>query len=187
MVNIPGELAALPIEALIGKPLEAAIRAQAYAAMTTARFVQEVGLGEGGDPTKVKIVEFKYNRKVQNPQDGNVSEETTTLEVPLLSILPIPYIRIKDMTIHFNFTIKTTDTDTEQQTFTGKLSASAGWKWGGIKLNVSYSYNKTTRSQVDRSAELDITVNAVQDEMPEGLRTVLTLLNEAIAPQKTTS
>ncbi len=182
MTNIPAELSALPLESLIGKPLEAAVRAQAYAAMTTARFVQEVGLDP--DTGEVKSITFKFRRKVLDPDTGNVTEEDTTVEAPILTILPVPFIRIKDMTIHFRFIIKTTDVDTQQHDFSSKLSARAGWGWGSVKLTASYGYKRETRSEVDRSAELEITVNAVQDEMPEGLRTILSILKEAMAPAK---
>ncbi len=179
--NIPAELAALPIESLIGKPLEAAVRAQAYAAMTTARFVEEVGLDDDGN---VRSLEFSFKRKIVDPDTGDIKDEAATIEAPLLTILPVPFIRIKDMTIHFNFTIKTAAYDKTQHDFSTKLSAKAGWGWGGVKLNVSYGFKKESRSQVDRSSELDITVNAVQDEMPEGLRTLLSVLKESIAPVK---
>ncbi len=183
--NIPAELSALPIESLIGKPLEAAIRAQAYAAMTTARFIQEVGLDENSN---VKNIQFKYTKSNINPDDGSIQESKVTLDAPFLAILPTPYIRIKDMTIHFNFTIKTTSIDSSQHNFSAKLSAKAGWGWGSVKLDASYGFKKETRSSVDRSAELDITVNAVQDEMPEGLKTVLNLLRDVIIekPQSST-
>ncbi|AKG91387.1 Protein of unknown function {DUF2589} [Geoglobus ahangari] len=177
--NIPAELAALPMESLIGKPLEAAIRAQAYAAMTTARFIQEVGMDDDGN---VKSVVFKFKRKEVDPESGDVKDVDTTVEAPLLSILPVPYIRIKDMTIRFNFTIKTSAYDKSQHDFSSKLTAKAGWGWGSVKFTASYGFKKESRSQVDRSSELDIVVNAVQDEMPEGLRMVLSLLKESIAP-----
>lgn len=177
--NIPAELAALPIESLIGKPLEAAIRAQAYAAISTARFIQEVGMDDSGN---VKNVMFKFKRKEVDPETGNVQDVDTTIEAPLLSILPVPFIRIKDMTVRFNFTIKTSAYDKTQHDFSSKLTAKAGWGWGSVKLTASYGFKKESRSQVDRSSELDIVVNAVQDEMPEGLRMVLSLLKESIAP-----
>lgn len=182
--NIPAELSALPIESLIGKPLESAIRAQAYAAMTTARFIQEVGLDDSGN---VKNMAFKYKKKSINPDTGAISEVDTEFHAPFLSILPVPFIRIKDMTVHFNFTIKTTSVDTTQHNFSATLSAKAGWGWGSVKLDASYGFKKETRSSVDRSAELDVTVNAVQDEMPEGLKTVLGILKESIMEKPATS
>jgi len=147
--------------------------------MTTAKFVKEVGLDENGN---VRTVTFKYKRKVVDPDTGNLVDEDAEIDAPLLTILPVPFIRIKDMTIHFNFTVKTTAYDQSQHDFSASMSAGAGWGWGSVKLNASYSYKKESRSQVDRSAELDIVVNATQDEMPEGLRTVLNILKESIAP-----
>ncbi|MEM2856199.1 MAG: DUF2589 domain-containing protein [Candidatus Nitrosocaldaceae archaeon] len=99
--NILVELSALPIESLIGKPLEAAIRARVYAAMTTVRFIQ-VGLLD--DRGNVKNIAYKYRKKTVDPNTHAQTETDTQFDAPLLSILPIPYIRIKDMTVHFNFT-----------------------------------------------------------------------------------
>lgn len=189
MPTIAGELGDLPLDALIGKPLEAVIKAQAAAAMTSTRFIKEVGLqapdGDEDENTvyQVNSVKFQYTKKVVDNQ-GNVSDQNVTLNVPLLSIVPIPYIRIKDMTIDLNVTITATEITQQTELKMGGGSIGGFWAFIGGRLYGRYRNKRTTRSQIDRSAELDITVNAVQDEIPEGLRIVLTLLNEAITGQQ---
>ncbi len=71
MANIPAELSALPLESLIGKPLEAAVRAQAYAAMKTARFVQEVGLDP--DTGQVKSISPQNSLRERAGDGGALS------------------------------------------------------------------------------------------------------------------
>ena len=181
--NIPSELAALPIDTLIGAPLEAAMRAQAQSALTTAEFITSVGLDNDNN---VKNINFKYGKRTIDPNTGNTVDTLSTLNVPLLTITPIPYVRIRDMTIHFNFKIVTSAIDTSASSFKGGLEVQAGWGWGKAKLSASYSSDKTQKSSVDRTGELDIVVNAVQDEMPEGLRTVLSLLKESIKDNPST-
>lgn len=175
--NIPAELAALPISNMIGAPLEAAMKAQASAAMTTAQFITQVGLDANSN---VKNVTFKYKRKALSPTTGLPVDTDGEFSAPFLSIVPIPYIRIKDMAIHFNFTIKTAAVDTTEQKVAVGIDAGANFGFGSVKLTASYNYDNKSTSSVDRSSVLDITVNLVQDEMPEGLRTTLSILKGMI-------
>src|ERR671919_2536179 len=104
------ELRQIPFDYLIGAPLKAAIEAQGLAAKTTIDFIEKVGFipedpdqdpffldeeedVEGG---RVRNVTFSYSKTDENNVATNV-----TLTVPILSIVPIPYIRIDEITIDF--------------------------------------------------------------------------------------
>lgn len=196
MANIPAELRSLPLGHIIGSPLVAAIKAQALAAQTTVDFIKQVGLvseTNDGENLRAQNVDFKFDRVIEetvtqpaNPTE-NVPAKITSykvvpsqLTVPLLAIVPIPYIRINDMTIDFEFEIK--DVDTKESTSTKNLNTSAkagGWFW---KVNASGSFtNRTTnKRETDRRTTLKITVNAVQDRIPEGLGRVLDILHDSI-------
>jgi hypothetical protein len=68
-------------------PLMAAVNAQAQAALTTLNFVKSVGFDDNGDAI---YVEFVFNRT--NATTGSVEENR--IEVPILTILPVPYLRV---------------------------------------------------------------------------------------------
>ena len=86
----------LPFYNLIGGPLNACIRAQAEAAQTTVNFIKEVGLEEEKDGvTEAIYVHFTF---VQNGRK-------VTISVPLLTIVPIPYIAINSIDIKFKATV----------------------------------------------------------------------------------
>src|SRR2546421_227590 len=90
-------LQAIPFSSLIGGPLDACIQAQARSAKTTIDFIQAVGLNTNattGEKTAINVV-FQYQK---NGQMAN-------LIVPLLTILPIPYIAVTDITIDFKANI----------------------------------------------------------------------------------
>jgi len=213
----PGqELSSIDFEAMIGGPLVAVINAQAQAAMTTVNFIKEVGFKK---PKKEQIagtdtgteepiyVTFKYPKELSpyvpaNPGNPTATPpvpataavpavyETQELQVPILTMLPIPFIRIDLATVDFNAKINSVEyrkTDTNLKIDTS-LDASAGWLWGSAKLKVSTSYQKTTQqgSTVDRTYSLTIHVKAVQDEMPAGMEKILSILEGAItsAPAK---
>ncbi len=110
--------------------------------------------------------------------------EIQKLEVPILTMLPIPFIRIDLTTIDFNAKINSVEyekTDTSLK-IDAKLEAKAGWLWGSAKLNVSTSFQKTTQqgNTVDRTYSMSVHIKAVQDEMPAGMERLLGILESAI-------
>ena len=115
--------------------------------------------------------------------------ETQQLQVPILTMLPIPFIRVDLTTIDFNAKINSveyTKTDTNLKVDAG-LEAKAGWLWGSAKLKVNTSYQRTTQqgSTVERTYSMAVHVKAVQDEMPAGMEKILNSLEEAITARPT--
>jgi len=215
----PGqELSSIDFESMIGGPLVAVINAQAQAAMSTVNFIKEVGFKKpsteedaGGDTTTEEpiYVTFKYPKELsayqpEIPGDSSATPpvpttpavdavyETQELKVPILTILPIPFIRIDLTTIDFNAKINSVEyrkTNTRLK-IDASLEAKAGWLWGSAKLKVSTSFQRTSQqgNTVNRTYSLAVHVKAVQDEMPAGMEKMLGILEGAItsAPAPTT-
>ena len=192
MANIPAELKALPLEHIIGSPLTAAIKAQALAAETTVDFIREVGLRKDDETSSsageelsyvARYVEFKFDRVLE--ERIGTSEETqltvmpSKLTVPLLSIVPIPFIRINDMNIDFEYQIKDIVTSESKHNANVSTSARAGGWFYKVQLRGSYSYGSVNKRETDRRTTLKINVNAVQDQIPEGLARVLDILHDS--------
>ncbi len=193
------QLAALPFGNLIGGPLVAAVEAQAKAARTTVEFIKAVAFkpeeNEEGKLTgnlsdDLQTIEFKY--ETIDRTTGETTTTTSTLTVPLLTIVPIPYIRIDDMTINFKANISaesatqdtsTSSSDTELSTnVTGKY----GWGPAKVEANFSAAYSAKKDSSSARDSKysveytMDIYIRAVNDDMPKGMETVLNILHESI-------
>ena len=170
------QLGMIPFGNLIGGPLNAAIEAQAKAANTTLEFIQNIGFVDGGDT--VRNVTLKY-------MNGDVQK---TLEVPILTMVPIPYIRIDDMSIQFKASISAssdqTQTDSSSSSWEGKVSGSARYLFFKAQMSASYSSKKdssaTKNSKYAVEYTIDVNVHAVQDDMPGGMSKVLSLLTESI-------
>jgi len=110
--------------------------------------------------------------------------ETQELKVPILTMLPIPFIRIDLTTIDFNAKINSVEyrkTDTNLK-IDAELEAKAGWLWGSAKLKVSTSFQRSTQqgNTVDRTYSMAVHIKAVQDEMPAGMERLLGILEGAI-------
>ena len=186
-INIGKEMA-LPMEQIIGGPMQAIIKAQSLAASETARFINDVGLepAQGGGSATARMVKFSFERKkpVSGGEDGATSDSVTTetvdLTVPLLTIVPVPFIRIEEATIDFECKVSSSTIDTSQHNVGVTASASGGF-WGvRFSVKASYSYQKTHRDQVDKSATLKVHVKAVQDRIPGGLERMLEILETAV-------
>mgnify|MGYP003574383296 CR=1 FL=1 len=207
MPNPGKELSSIDFESMIGGPLSAVVNAQAQSAMTTVNFIKEVGFKkaanhgdqdmespETGDPIYVK---FKYPKELvpfqpaEYDEDGNQTKAPTpaqyerqVLEVPILTILPIPYIRVDEATVEFNAKINSMSYQRTSSSFkvAADLQVKHSWLVGSAKLNVSTSYqrNTTQGSNVKRTYSMRVFVKAVQDEMPGGMEKMLGILEDAI-------
>lgn len=113
------------------------------------------------------------------------------LEVPILTMLPIPFIRIEETSIDFNAKINSIETVKTDETFkfNTKLDAKAQYpplfSVASVNLKVSTSYQKNTQtgSKVDRTYSMAVHIRAVQDEMPPGMERILGILEDSIAAQ----
>ena len=174
----------LPFDNLIGGPLNACVRAQADAAQTTLRFIQEVGLNtvtENGKESKEAV--YVYFTFVQAGRKAIMS-------VPLLTIVPIPYICINTIDINFKATI----TGVESSSYTNELSTESSYEkttkqkkwWSGKTTNMktSISSKRDSKSTRDSSfsieSTIDVSVHASQDSMPAGMAKVLEMLGSAM-------
>lgn len=197
------QLGALPFGNIIGGPLVAAIEAQAQAARSSVEFIKSVAFkpDSNGNPTNdVQMINFTYMQKgvgtnptnPTNPTNKDVTFNKATLEVPLLAIVPIPYIRIDDMTIQFKANIsaesssKDTTTDGSGTDVKGNVTGHYGWGPARVEASFSAGYSAKKDSTSVRDSKysveytMDIYIHAVNDDMPKGMATVLQLLNQSI-------
>lgn len=177
----PGqELSALDFSSMIGGPLVAVVNAQAQSAMTSVDYIKGVGFKDNAPI----MVSFGYTKQV--PQaDGSTKAQNFTLSVPILTMLPIPFIRVDKTTVDFNAKIVSTQfakTNTSLG-LDAELQAKAGYGPFSASLKVNFSYKKTTEqgSNVERTYNMGVHVEAVQDEMPAGTEKLLTILENTIA------
>lgn len=178
-------LQGLPFDSLIGGPLNACVNAQANAAQTTINFIKEIGLQDvtdenGNTRTEAIYVYFSF---IQNGRKVNIS-------VPLLAIVPIPYIGINTIDINFKATVSGVESESKTKEFhkeTTENTKSAGFSLFRPKVTTmkgSVSTKKDSKSTQDSKfsveATIDVAVHASQDSMPAGMARILELLGSAL-------
>ena len=184
--NVPANTAisamqALPFSSMIGGPLKACIEAQAMAAKTSWEFIKDVGLNtdEKGQKSAV-MVAFSFNK----------GGRMTQLNVPLLTIVPIPYIAINSVDINFKANINASSSSvTEESSHTeygGEANVRMGFGFFGLSANLKANYSTkkdskaTEESKYSVESTIDVAVKAGQESMPAGMAKVLEMLNGAV-------
>lgn len=177
-------LQAIPFGSIIGGPLKACVEAQALAAKTTWEFIQNVGINVNPETGEKKAVNVSFSFI----QGGRLVQ----LNIPLLTIVPIPYIAIREVDINFKANISasssTSAETTESESKDAALKASASMRFGCFRMNAdmnaSYSSKKDSKATSDSkySVEytMDVAVRAGQDSMPAGLAKILELLGNSL-------
>jgi hypothetical protein len=104
--------------------------------------------------------------------------------VPILTMLPIPFIKVDIITIDFNAKITAMETQAQSSDLSVgvNLEVKQRWPGGSAKLNASVAYKKSTSSgsSVERTYSMAIHVQASQDEMPAGMEKLLGILEGAM-------
>ncbi len=110
--------------------------------------------------------------------------QTMQFSVPILTMLPIPFIKVDIITIDFNAKITSMETQSQSSDLSigGNLEVKQRWPSGSAKLNVAVAYKKSTSSgsSVERTYSMSIHVQASQDEMPAGMEKLLGILEGAM-------
>ena len=190
----------LPFDSLIAAPLNACVNAQAEAAQTTINFIESVGLNDVDGQKEAVYVYFNFiqgGRRVTiythgMPADSVVRAAAEEFSVPLLTMVPIPYIAINTIDINFKAKVtgvqnqKNTESESYQKDSEEKRKKSGlGWfSVSSTQLTTSISTKKDSTSTKDSGysveATIDVAVHASQDSMPAGMAKILEMLGSAM-------
>lgn len=108
------------------------------------------------------------------------------IQVPILTMMPIPFIKIESADIDFNVKINSVSTTNEQSKSdsNGSTHIKNGW-FVQAELNAAFSNQKSSSSseEVKKDYSLNIRVHAAQDDMPAGVSRILDMLEDSIKAQ----
>lgn len=197
------ELRELPLKDLMSSPLDAAIKAQADAALTTVAFIESVGLiTKAGEKSFLDLEnpndESEYEvrmAKLKVQKSGGGASSVTEVEVPFISLFNVPTFEINNLEWDFNVKLKSI------QNFSANLHGSAsvnsettgGGQFnlrrmlsvkGQTKVETAFKTDFDTKFGIGREQEynLRIKVQASSGPMPKGIGKLLDIA-EAVASQ----
>ncbi|MCI6490427.1 MAG: DUF2589 domain-containing protein [Prevotella sp.] len=178
-----GTLQGLPFDNLIGGPLNACIQAQNDAAMTSINFINNVCLNEDKETGEKSAVYVSFSF-IQNGRK-------VVINVPMIAIVPIPYIAINSIDISFKATVngvesESSSTETEYESKgTKKSTRKTGlFRRKTTTINSTFSTKRDSKSTQDSKfsveATIDVAVHAGQESMPAGMAKILEMLGAAM-------
>jgi hypothetical protein len=197
-----GENTALSLYQLIGAPLHALIDAESQAAEATANFIERVGFkrppppvdraaepAEGAPPPdrqppplpeerdefgNLRMVTFRYQRP------GAEGPRTLRVDVPLLSLLPIPALQIKDARLEFF--VKIVDVESRGLTRPARSQLAPVETQAAERIDFKAVVG---RGDVAQHRSLDmrmkLLINVEQADIPAGLAKLFNLMEQNIA------
>ena len=166
---VPGaEFQALPLEFILAAPLSGVVKAQAVVAESIKSFI---------DAYKDTNISFKT--KTTTAQGTN----EVAVDVPLLTIVPVPNLRVDSLTVDFKYEISQIIDDKKSSEKGISLEAGSTGilsKFVNLGIKGSVTSRSATESTVNRSGHLAITLHASEGPIPEGLARILSLLAHSV-------
>lgn len=165
--KVASALNSIPFGNIIGGPLAACVRAQAEAAQTTIDFIRGFTMTNSElDPEGVEPITVTFTFIMNG--------EKTRMTVPLMTIVPIPYMHIDY--IDLNFTADITACDD------GKIEAKYATE--------GYTHTEDDEQSVSVESKMGINVRASTSSMPSGMAKMLEfftnnlIVHDTLTPQQ---
>lgn len=121
-----------------------------------------------------------------NYQNVPAVTQKMQIQVPILTMMPIPFIKIDNADIDFNVKINSVSNTSSESKSDTKVSSNVKSNWFvKADLSASFSNQKTSNSseEVKKDYSLNIKVHAAQDDMPAGVSRILDMLEDTIKAQ----
>lgn len=122
-----------------------------------------------------------------NNDDGTVDLQEMKVQVPILSITPIPNLQVDEVNVNFDMEVK--ESEQSESATDASASISGSGSILGFKVSVSgsvSSHSSNTRSS-DNSAKYHVDVSATNHGTPEGLARILDIMAANVAPSLVSS
>lgn len=194
----------LPMEDLIGAPLNAAARANSAMALTQTKFMLDTCFSNTNGNFTPIMIKMSLTRGVlvpagsPTPQDPNPSPELksfeTKFDLPLLTIIPLNSLGVDEVDINFEMSVNSSYGEETSQSQEKTVAAEASWEvkvgWGPVSATVkgSASYDSKDMSSFNshyeksNSAKYTVHVHAGQLPLPKGVETIIKAFTLAIEP-----
>lgn len=152
--EIKSTLTAIDFGSLLGAPLTACVEAQAQAAAATTRYVEQVGFTHENSNYDAKTLQFSFT----------VEGRRKKLIVPLISVVPLPYLNIDNVDINFTTNVALED----------------GYLVGSISTDNNSTETSNQSSSLKSNIQIKVGLKASTSDMPYGISRILEVLSNSM-------
>lgn len=173
----------LSLSQLIGAPIHALVDAEAQSAMATARFIRNVGFKSLGDAETSDFGDLQMARfrTIQRGEDGQ--EQSVEVQIPLLTLLPIPALQIQDATLEYIVKVIQTESLPEARAEASRALGEGTQLPIEAPATMRATFASEPRPGGRRSMDMlvKMKVRIEQADMPAGLARLLNLASESVS------
>lgn len=186
----------LELGSLFAMPLVSVIEADVLAAKEFTRFLYDFGFVD--DPTKqdanshlgsLRTVTFSYKRP-----GANGSLEDAVVEIPLLSLVPLPLLQVTDAEFSFNVRVLETETaalgapppllpqsaEAAQPAESAPTASSPKVRAMLAQAPAADATSETNKRQSQLDANMAVKLSMRQADVPAGISALLNLMSQSI-------
>ncbi|MCY3707103.1 MAG: DUF2589 domain-containing protein [Gammaproteobacteria bacterium] len=152
---------------LIGAPLMAMVQGQAQAAQATAEFIDRIGFlpSEDDAARRLRMIAFHYTRP---GPDGE--PRRWRLDVPLLSLVPIPAIQIREADIEFAVRVSDVGSTASRMSLSEESRGERDWLGPGrAELRGTVAKLKPGRAGDHNNVQMHVKMKVEQAALSEGI------------------
>ena len=170
----------LTLAEILGSAIASVIDAQAQSARATVEFIKEVGIVPPtvpGAEEKLRTLQFGY-RKL----DENQKEADFVVDIPLLGMVNIPMVSVKNAT--FSFAYEIVDTKASQKDTAKPVAETSFLSRVLAPAKLQGRVSRAPASTGSEKATLQIKVELEKSAMPLGLERILDILELSASERK---
>ncbi|MFA8344260.1 MAG: DUF2589 domain-containing protein [Rhodothermaceae bacterium] len=182
---------------LLGAPLIAFIQAEYQAAQTTLEFIEKFGFtdpsSDSDDMGRLRMATFRQNKRI-----GNGTYEENDVKIPLLSLVPIPMMQVKDAELEFYLKVTDFLSESVQNDASGVQKENTG-ETGDTDSSDQSNYLSSNRLQMKtamsnapgssgskQNSEMQMKVKLKLEpaDLPTGISHLLELMDDGVIVEK---
>jgi Protein of unknown function (DUF2589) len=203
LLSMAQQFSGLPMDSLIGGPLQAAAKAQQSLAMTQTQYILNTGFCQATDPTTKKVTYTPITATIAmgqtqpvistDPTSGKATVQAANsslnIDFPIITMIPIPTLSVSSVDITFDMEVKSsytheTDAETASKTHEeGSFDAKMGWGCFSVEVKGAISHDSSQSNsdkqsyQKSNSAQYHVEVKAEQQPIPDGIKMLLQMFS----------
>lgn len=191
--TIASQFSGLPMKALIGAPLKAAIDANAMIAQSQTQFILNNCFekpSEDSHNIRPVMVQFQLERNILHA-DGQPSSEKARMDfsIPLMSMMPISSLAIETLKIEFQVEIKSsreftreTSSDRKRRSSDKGLDNTYKAHEFDTELHGTLATRSNDKTHESTGTNYEVTLTAGQLPLPGGITSILDIFTKNLSP-----
>ena len=171
LLSMSQQFSGLPMESLIGGPLNAAAKANSAMALTQTRFMLDTCFNMAKEDKDGKTIPTQYEpimidmiltrSVISEDKDGKVSvtPASTKFTLPLLTILPINSLAVETVDINFEMEVKSSFSEDDNKTSESASSGSGSFEtklgWGPLSVSIKGSASYSSKDSATHNTHYE--------------------------------